>query len=202
MPHGLRRHLAGGLIATIAALSGCAQPPVPQDQFYRVQPEWPRTAQATPQIAGVLEIDRLSADGLTAGRNIVYVSDTAPHMLAAYNYHFWIEPPTVMLRDQLVGFLRAAGIARIIITPEMRGTPDYIVTGKIHRLERIVGSAPAAVVELSLSVRRSADGRVVMVKSYREQAPVEGESVGDAVIALDRGLQRILYAFAADLAQI
>ena len=41
-----------------------------------------------------------------------------------------------------------------------------------------------------------------MVKSYREEAPVKGESVGDAVIALDRGLKRILDAFAADLAQI
>lgn len=190
------------LVGWAALLAGCAQPPLPQDQFYRLQLASPTPLGGAPRLDGVLEVGRLTADGLTAGRNIVFVEAKPSHALAAYHYHLWIEPPTIMLRDQMIRYLRTAGVANTVVTREMRADPDFVVIGRIHRLERVLGTKPAAVVELELGVRRIADGRLVLLETYRHEAPVEGDSVGDAVAAMNGGLEAILKAFVADLAAL
>ena len=129
--------------------------PCPKTIFYRLAVATSPQPLARPPLAGVLEVGRFVADGLTAGRPIVYSQSGQPHALSEYHYHFWVEAPTVLLRDQLVGQLRAAKVARAVVTPEMRVDPDYVLSGKIKRLERVVGAVPRAVVELELAVRRT-----------------------------------------------
>ena len=168
-----------GLVLAMAAMLGaCAQPPLP----------------------GVLEVERFVADGLTAGRPIVYSQSGQPHALHEYHYHFWVEPPTVLLRDQLVAQLRAAKVAKAVVTPEMRVDPDYVLTGKITRLERVVGAAPRAVVELELAVRQTGGDRLAFLQTYRVEEAVAADSVAAAVAAINKALGAIYARFTADLA--
>ena len=148
------------MVVFAALLAACSQPPVPQDHYYRLQVALPGTALASPRLPGVLEIPRFSAEGLMAGRPIVFSEATDPAEVNAYYYHFWLEPPGVMLRDQLVAYLRAAGVARTVVTPELRLEPDFVLTAKIKRIEQVRGASPKVVIALDVAVN-SQKGRPV-----------------------------------------
>ncbi len=182
-----------------AFLAACAQPPVPEDHFYRLRVTPPERPLAEPPLDGILEVERLAADGLTAGRPIVYSQSGKPHELKEYHYHFWTEPPTVMLRDQLVVYLRAAGVATEVVTPELRVEPDYVLAGKIRRLERILGTPPRVVVEIELGLRRSDGGRLLHLETYHAEAEAGADTVAAAVEALNGALAGIYAKFAEDI---
>ena len=184
-----------GLVLAMAAMLGaCAQPPLPEDQFYRLRVTTSPEPLASPPLPGVLEVERFVADGLTAGRPIVYSESGQPHALREYHYHFWVEPPIVLLRDQLV--------ARFVVTPEMRVDPDYVLTGKITRLERVVGAAPRAVVELELAVRQTGRDSLVFLRSYRVEEAVATDSVAAFVATINKALGTIYAKFTTDLADL
>ena len=187
--------------AYVAALGACAQPEVPQDTFYRLEVGIPEMALSTPRLQGTLEIERLSADGLTAGRPIVYSRSDRPRELQEYHYHFWTEPPPVMLRDQLVTYLRGAKVASAVVTPETRVAAEYALTGKIMRLERVIGATPGAakaVVKLELGVRQTTGERLLFLETYRVETAATADTVGAAVDAMNEGLSRVFALFVSD----
>ena len=194
--------LLGLVLAMAATLGACAQPPLPEDHFYRLGVATSPAPLAQPPLPGVLEVERFVADGLTAGRSIVYSESGQPHALHEYHYHFWVEPPTVLLRDQLVAQLRAAKVARAVVTPEMRVDPDYVLAGKIKRLERVVGTKPQAVVELEIAVRQTGGDRLAFLQTYRVEEAVAADSVAAAVAAINKALGAIYTKFTADLSRL
>lgn len=190
-------------LVVVAALivTGCSQPPVPKDNYYRLQVVAPEAASET-LFKGVVEVMRFVADGLTASRPIVYSKAGSPYQLNAYHYHFWTDPPIVMLRDQLVDFLRAANVADLIVTPEIRSRADYVLTAKIKRLEKITGSTPRAVVELELGLQENQKDTVLLLQTYRVETTAKSDSVGDAVIALNKALTSVYTLFVEDLKKL
>ena len=190
------------LLLVVSLMTACAQPQVPEDRFYRLDLGAPENTLAKPRLDGTLEIERFVADGLTAGRSIVYSDSARPHQVQAYHYDYWIEPPIILLRDELVAYLRAAGVAGKVVTPELRTDPEYVLTGRINRLEQAIGSAPGAVVDLELSLRRAADATVLLLRTYRVEAKADGATVPAAVTAINGVLKQIFAQFAADMAGI
>lgn len=196
-----------GLIAAIVIpvwLSGCAasQAPVPEDKYYRLQAVAASAPLAAPIFNGTLEIERFSADGLTAGRPIVYVEETGPNQLQEYHYHFWTQPPTIMLRDELVTYLRAVNIAGNVVIPEMRLAPDYVMAGRIRKLEQIKTTSESAAIELEISVRQPGNGQLLFLKSYRHETPQAASGVAGAVRALNEGWNQILAELLEDLRRL
>ena len=47
--------------------------------------------------------------------------------------------PPRMVQLQMAQYLRAAGAARQVVTPEVRVDAHYRVTGRILQLERVIG---------------------------------------------------------------
>jgi ABC-type uncharacterized transport system auxiliary subunit len=196
--------LLPAVVATLAGLvAACGSaPPVPEDQYYRLKAV--RAEPAAPGkmlFPGTIEIDRFVADGVTAGRPIVYSEAGKPYQVKEYHYHFWTQPPTVMLRDELISYLRAADVAKAIVTPEMRVAADYVLTGKIIRLEKVIGSPPKASLELELGVRKATGGALIFLKTYRIETASDGSGVDDAVHALNAALSEVYGQFVADLAK-
>lgn len=189
------------VLAVGLAVASCAQPVVPEDHYYRLTIP-PPAAATSPKFPGILEIERFSADGLTAGRSLVYSQASQPNALFEYHYHFWIEPPTVMLQETLVAYLRTAKLATVVVTPELRAQPDHVLAGKIKRLERVLGAKPAVVVEIELGLRRTRDGRLLHVNSYRIESAVQGDSVAAAVDAINRAVSAIYGEFTQDILRI
>ncbi len=204
MGDGLKRTLMVPLaIAASALLTACASaPPVPEDQFYRLQAVHAAEAAATALFPGTIEVDRFVADGLTSERPIVYSESGKPSQVKAYHYHFWIKPPTVMLRDEMVAFLRAANVADAVVTPEIRVQANYVLTGKIKHLEQIKGKINRSLLEMELGLRKPTDGKLLFLKTYRIENESGGASVGDAVDSLNTALSIVYADFVADLAKL
>jgi cholesterol transport system auxiliary component len=192
----------GALLLMVSLVAACAQPEVPEDRFYRLSLPAPEKTLAKPPLDGTLEIERFVADGLTAGRPIVYSKAETPNQVHEYHYDFWTEPPTIMLRDQLVAYLRVAGVATKIVTPDLRADPEFVLTGRIKRMEQVLGSPTGAVVELELALRRTSDATVMFVETYRIEAKAKSDKVAAAVTAINGAVAEIYAKCAKDLAGI
>ncbi len=184
----------------LGVLAACAaQAPVPQDKFYRLQAVLASAPLTAPILPGVLEIERFTADGLTAGRPIVYADSSDPNQLREYHYHFWTQTPTVMLRDELVAYLRKAGVAKNIVTPEMRLEADYILSGRIRMLEQVIGAQKGTVMELEIALRNPRNGKLLFLKPYRHEVEQSEIGVAAAVDSLNETLNIIYADVLADL---
>ncbi|MEO5337510.1 MAG: PqiC family protein [Magnetospirillum sp. WYHS-4] len=191
--------LALGLSLAVAACGGGGGP-VPQNTFYRLQVAAPAASGAAAILPGILEVDRFVVEGLTAGRAIVYSDSAKPQELHEYHYHLWTEPPATMLRDELVNFLRAGKAAAQVVTPEVRVSPDYMVRGRILRLERVVGGTPGALVELEMSARKIRGDELLLLKTYKAQVVPSGDAVGEVATAFGKALTDVYGRFLGDLA--
>lgn len=194
----IRRGVA--LIALGLLIAGCAaQPPVPSDKFYRLQAVFAAEVSPSPKFAGNFEIERFTADGLTAGRPIVYMEASDPNQLQEYHYHFWTQPPTVMLRDELATYLRKAKIADNVVIPEMRLEPQYVMTGRIRKLEQVIGQPNRTRMELEIAVRQPSNGKLLFLKSYEHETTQNSPGVPAAVDSLNEALNIIYSDLLADL---
>ena len=188
------RWLVLGLAVFVTA---CAQPPVPQDRYYRIDVADP---QPGPRILdGVVEIDRMSAEGLISGRAVVYSEAASPTLVQEYYYDYWTEPPSDMLRDALIDYLRAADAAEAVVTPESRVDSDFTLNGRIHRIEHVRGGEPKGIVDIELSVTHTRTGKLMMVRSYAVGVGATDGSVSSAVLAINQGVAAIFERFLADL---
>jgi ABC-type uncharacterized transport system auxiliary subunit len=202
----MRRARAGAGLAAIAglALAGCAAAPAPPaDRFWRLSPgvaEAP--ALPAPLLDGRLGVERPRADGLVGERALVWSEAERPRELHAHAFHHWVEPPGDLLQERLAETLRARGVAREVVSPEMRVQPDWLVSGRLLRFERLLGGpSPGVVVEIRLTLKHVADGQVRWSETYREQTPAEGDGVAEAVAAFDRAVDAAFARFVADLAR-
>ena len=198
----LKRGCATSILiaAMMLILAGCAtQAPVPSDRYYRLQAVFSGEALVAPKFAGTFEIERFTADGLTAGRPIVYVEAGDPNQLREYNYHFWTQAPTIMLRDELVTYLRSAKVSVSIVVPEMRLDPAYVMTGRIRTLEQVLGSTNGTRLELEVAIRRIKDGKLLFLKSYAQETAQASPGVASAVDALNKSLNVIFSNLLQDL---
>jgi cholesterol transport system auxiliary component len=186
-------------LVLLATVSACAQPPLPQDHFYRLDVAAPAPGGQT-LLKGVLEVDRLNADGLLGGRSLLYTEAGKESEIKEYHYHLWTEAPPSLIQDRMVSFLRQANIADNIVTPKMRISPDHIVSGRIRHLERAIGSStPKIIVELELALKDRKDDRLVFVDTYREVVEHGEDSVIQAVTSMNSALSKIFERFLQDI---
>ncbi len=193
-----------GILALILALvlAGCqsAPGPAPVDRFYRVAIPAPDAMGVS--LPGTVQVGRLDADGLMRERPVVYSDDDGALSLAQHEYDYWIEPPARLLQVELVQYLRSAGIARSVVTPELRIRPDFEVVGTVRRFERLIGrSGPSVVVSLDLALVDRNDDRLRVVDTYSAEIDCADSTVDTSVAAFNRALTAIFAEFLADMRQ-
>ncbi len=204
------------LVLALAGLAGCigSAPPVPRDQYYRVLVAPPAqggalqsaTGQsATGQSAtgimfpGVLSVAPLDAGGLLRERPLLYSATGRAHEVQQHDYYYWMDPPPKMLQAQLVDYLRASGLAKAVVTPDLRVRPDYEITGRLKRFERLLGGGPTRVVaEIELALVETRRNQLLVVETYSAEVTAADDSVEASVLALDQALGRIFERFLAD----
>jgi ABC-type uncharacterized transport system auxiliary subunit len=175
------------VIVVAAALGGClgAAPLVPRDHYYRILVTVP-TGAAGRHLPGVVSVPPLEADGLLRERPLVFSAKGRPYEMQQHDYHFWTEPPPRMLQGQLVDYLRRSGLARSVVTPDLRLRPDFQVRGRIKRLERLLGSGASLVsVELELGLIELAEDRLLVLDSYAVDLPAEDGSIESSITAVN-----------------
>ncbi len=148
---------------------------------------------------GVLAVLPLEAEGLLRERPLLYSATGRATEMQQHDYHYWMDPPTRMLQLQLVDYLRASGLVQSVVTPDLRIQADYEVSGRIKRLERLLGGGPIrVVVELELSLVARATNDLIVVGSYRAGAIAADDGVESSVLALNRALRQVFESFLTD----
>ncbi len=181
------------------ATVGCASGPAPRDHYYRLETAAPK-ALPSPKLAGTLEAGRLRVEAISQGRRMLYRDASQSGEIGQHAYHHWVDPPSVMLQDQLAQYLRSAGAAENVVTPAVRVESDYLVSGRIVQLERILGgSEPRIAVELELALMRQKGRELLLLETYREERVAPGSGVADAVTAYEQAITAIFERFLADI---
>jgi ABC-type uncharacterized transport system auxiliary subunit len=196
-----RRRRAGLLTAALAMLAtaGCSAGPAPRDHFWRLEVGPPETLEVPP-LSGAVEVRRFKADALTGERPIVYRESDDASELHRHVYHYWLDSPTTMLQTELVVFLRAAAAAEVVVADGASSRHDWTVSGRILRLERVLGGeAPSVIVELELDLTRAADRTLALVKTYRVEREADGEGMTASMEAFGRATTEIFRRFLGDL---
>ncbi|NNG02600.1 MAG: ABC transporter [Inquilinus sp.] len=186
------------ILLTVAACAGGAGE-VPRDRYFRLDIAAPAAERAAP-LAGALLVTRLDAEGLMRERPLVYSADASALAVEQDDYHFWIEPPTRLLQAELVDYLRAAGIAETVVTPELRIRSNYEIVGTIRRFERVLGEGrPKVAVELELALIDLAGDRLRAVDTYAVVIDCPDRRIETSVVAFNRAVAEIFDAFVADI---
>ncbi len=186
--------------AAMLALTACSTAPtVPQDNFYRITPKPTSIQQGTMLKGATIEVARFVADGSVSNRPILYSSASNPNSVSEFNYHFWIESPPTLIKDALVSYMRAAGVAERVVTPEMRVSSDYSVLGRIKRLEIYTGSKYVGVASFEIGLRRNSDGELMVLNEYESRVEAKNHSVGSVITAVEKATEEVFSRFIADI---
>lgn len=184
------------IVATALVLSACSMmEPVPQDHFYRLTTTAP--AKAANTVSGGIEVERFSADGVTGSRNVTHTSDANRAELAEFHYHYWAEPPAILVQSALVSYLRESNTAAQVTTPDMRANAAYRVAGRIKAFELVRGGNDRAVVVLEMSLMRTKDRKILVLDDYRAEVPGTGD-VAAGIKAANQAVGDIFARFLKD----
>ncbi len=192
-------------LIALVGVSGClgSAPPVPRDHYYRILVPAPDAAASGRRLPGVLSIQLFEADGLLRERPLVFSATGRSHMMQQHDYHHWTDPPTRMLQGQLAGYLRKSGLAETVVTPDLRVRPDFLINGRIKRLEHVLGGgSPRVFAELELALIRRADDNLILLDTYAAEEPSRGAGIEASISALNRAVAKIFARFLADARQI
>jgi uncharacterized lipoprotein YmbA len=189
-------------IAAATLLSGCASGPgIPETTYYRLPPRADAAPLPAPLFDTPVVVETFLADGLHSDQALLYALDPEGGQLRAYHYQLWVDPPVRMLQRRLMGTLRQAQVAPLVVDRLPAQSAAVRVTGRIERFERIpAGDGWRVSVALGLRADRPGREGPLMVRRYREDVAVSGNTVADSVQSIGAALDRIFAAFVADLA--
>jgi len=193
-----RRRLA--LAAACLLAAGCLAPPAPRDRYYRLAVEAPARLHA-PVFAGVLEVERFSADSAGRGTALAWVAEDSAPEVQRREFDHWVDSPTLLIQQELARALREAGVAREVVTPEADVERDYRLGGRLVRFEEVRGpDAPRVVVELEVEITDPRRSALALRATYREEREVAGSGVAEVVRAYDAAVSALVARIAADTA--
>ncbi len=194
--------LSGPLIVIALLLSGCLGGQSSPDYFYRLQVSAPETRLDPAPLNGTLQVTRPWADALTSERHLVYRKGNNTSQLNHHAYHRWIDSPTILLQQEITQYLRKAGLAQQVVTPEMRTKADYALSCRMAKLERVIDHSPRVILELELGITSMKDRRTLLLRTYREEQPTTDPEVTSSIAAYNQALSNILQRFISDTSRL
>ena len=183
-------------------LTGCLGGPPSPDYFYRLNVADPEARLDPAPLQGTLQVTRPWADALTSERHLVYRKNDSISQLNHHAYHRWVDSPTLLLQQEMTHYLRKAGLAQQVVTPEMRTKADYALSCRIAKLERVLDQSPRVILELELGITSIKDRRTVLLRTYREEEPTTDLEVDTSIEAYNQALSTILHRFITDASKL
>ena len=123
-------------IGSAIVLAACTSPPVPTDTFYNLTSGRTGVSVSVSKLGGTIEVPRFRGGGVVNERAIVYRASVTEQR--QYSYHYWAEPPAVMLQRSFIDALRQSQTFDQVAAPEIRADRDYELIGTLRRLEHDV----------------------------------------------------------------
>jgi ABC-type uncharacterized transport system auxiliary subunit len=186
-------------LGTSLALAACMGGSAPPDRHYRLEAPDPPELES-PVFPGTLAVERLRGDGLVDQRPLVYRTGETSSELRQHSYSLWVDAPTAMLQREIADWLRRAGAAERVATAELLAGADFVLTGRLVRLERVLGDGASVDLELELAVARGRHGALLLHGVDRAGRRAASRDVEASVDALESALGEVLQRFLDDAA--
>ena len=170
----------------VVSLAGCGKVRYPS---YYVLNLPPAPDPAAPQNGGssVAVREFRSPDYLRQGP-IVY--RRTPEEIGFYEYHRWAADPRVLVTSAVIDHLRAGGHFRLVSLYDGRPNVDYIVSGRLEKLEEVDYEGGVKVeVALSAQMTRVAGGATVWSNTVSETGTVSERSVPAVVSQMNQAME-------------
>lgn len=166
---------------------------VPEDHFYRLGTLTAESRYEEPPFEGVLAVERVDAFGLLRDRALLYSEADTPQDLQRHHYHFWIDAPNDLVRDQLVQYLRSADVARQVAGEYIEEEGDLRLKLALRDFSRRLGGDGTVTVQVELDVVLNPKGRgaPLLVKRYRSGMRATNTGVAASVTAFDQALSTV-----------
>ena len=138
----------------------------------------------------VLLVGRIATPEALEDGRIRYRSGS--NEVGAYEYHRWTERPGLMVQDLLVQALRASGRYRQVQEASSAAGGDYLIRGRLYEFSEIDEPDIRSRVSLRLELLDKKTNIVVWYRHYNREGPVNGKTVKELVVSLDRNLQQVI----------
>jgi ABC-type uncharacterized transport system auxiliary subunit len=195
------KYISGVLVLLLLLLAACAgSPPVPDDHYYRLTSIEPEQAERAPRLKGVLKVDPIQAYGIYRERALLYSLSERPEELQQHRYHYWIDTPSRLIRDQLVDFLRTSQIADSVAGSQRPIQGDLKLKLSLKQFERVIDPSGPQHVRVALeALLLDADGKPLMTKRYDRELPTSDPSIPASVRSFNQALHEIYRELLKDL---
>jgi ABC-type uncharacterized transport system auxiliary subunit len=192
-----RRMQFSALLILAMLVAGCGAARPVKYYVLDMNPAPPNTASA--QIPVTLLVGRLVASQLYRDDRLVYGS--GPVQLGTYEYDRWAEPAADMVQNMLVTILRRQGQFRAVskVTSNVRG--EYVVRGHLFAMYGEDQPQLVARFTLQLELYDPSTRSMVWSQIYTHDEPVQGKTVPDIVIAMDKNVTAGLLQLSAGIEQ-
>lgn len=190
------------IYSSMLILSGClSTEPVPENNFYRLVPIEQIKRYDKTSIPGSLVVERVKAIGILRERALLYSTDKSPEVVQQHHYHYWVDSPTSLIREQMVTYFRNANLANHVTTERRSGSGDYHLKVEMKKLERILLSSGRVAVKVTLAMELSASNQVrpLFTRNYSENRESKDPSVLASVRMMNESLTAIYSRMVQDV---
>jgi len=144
-----------------------------------------------------LLVGRITAPEILQDAPIAYRS--GPNEIGTYNYHYWVEPPELMVKLALIRQLRSSGRFQSVAEVGSSAQGEFILQGRLYDFEEIDAGSISGLVTMEFHLLDRKNGKVVWTHFYSHSEPVQGKEIPNVVTALNQNLDRGLAEVSAGL---
>lgn len=174
--------------SSLLVLSACGGK-ILYPKYYSI--ELPRAAAAVPvhsQLPGTLAVRRFESPPYLRQKGIVY--RPSPEEIGFYDYHHWVDDPAEMVTAAVIDSLRSSGLFRSVIRYDSRSQQDYLIAGRVERLEEIdYGGGVRVTAKLSGELVDLHTGATEWADAATETLNVEEASINSVVLQMSHAVQ-------------
>lgn len=184
--------------AASVILGGCGQVKYPT--YYTLHLPAPPDPPPGPQARASIAVREFRSPGYLHQGPVVY--RPSPEEIGFYNYYRWAADPRQTVTTAIADRLRASGNFAEVMRYDGRSNVDYILSGRLERLEEIDYEGGVKVeVELSAQITNLRTGAIVWTSSASDTESVARRSVPAVVsemsFTMDHAIEKLLSSMPA-----
>ena len=171
------------MLTLLAVLVGCGGVRYPKYYTLNVPP--PPDPPAEEGVRTSVAVREFQSPAYLRQGPIVYRA--TPEQIGFYEYHRWAADPRKFVTSAVIDHLRASGQYAMVATYNGNPDFDYIVSGKLEKLEELDYEAGVKVeVALSAQITRVSTGTTVWSNAVSETGTVSQRSVPGVVAEMNK----------------
>ncbi|MEM7468391.1 MAG: hypothetical protein AAF387_16090 [Pseudomonadota bacterium] len=190
-----------GVFGFVAFLVGCGSvSPIPSDTFYRFE----KVAEGggagvDPWSESSIIVSRIRATGIYKDRAIAQLAADGVSLKQS-KYNYWNDSPEIMVQQRLFSHAQRLRLAPTVSLENHRDA-EFVIGGRLLRLERTVAPSGIAV-ELLLNVKRAeSNEKMLFERRFARQATTDDETPKAAVKLISQSLDDIITQFIEEAGQ-